>query len=166
MRRGRTTITGKSKRRMKFRACGPFPAHALRGPFPAHALRSYAVPSETAHGALLCFCIANTQKPFCFFHKQFPPDLHKRHTYKHYSIRFHPACQLLCRTPTAADACTGERSGPSALLRRPPTPAGPAGGGGAGRRRAGRRRCGCAPGPGRGPGPASGTGRRPPSPGR
>ena len=42
MRRGRTTITGKSKRRMKFRACGPFPAHALR---------SYAVPSEMAHGA-------------------------------------------------------------------------------------------------------------------
>ena len=42
MRRGRTTITGKRKRRMKFRACGPFPAHALR---------SYAVPSETAQGA-------------------------------------------------------------------------------------------------------------------
>ena len=58
MRRGRTTIIGKSKRRMKFRACGPFPAHALR---------SHAVPSETAHGA---FAMLLHSKKLQFFPKQ------------------------------------------------------------------------------------------------
>ena len=41
MRGGRTTITDKSKRHRKFRACGPSPPPALK---------FHAVPSETAHG--------------------------------------------------------------------------------------------------------------------
>src|SRR5699024_8564885 len=49
--RGRTTITGKSERHIKFRPCGPSPAHALK---------FHAVPSEMAHGTFAMLLHSNT----------------------------------------------------------------------------------------------------------
>ena len=49
--RGRTTIPSKSERHMKFRACRPSPAHALK---------FHAVPSETAHGTFAILLHSNT----------------------------------------------------------------------------------------------------------